>query len=610
MLIKELRDFDSLTKNMQDIITIIDNTCMRQYVSPSVENILGYSPSELVGESIFNNIHPEDVLHVKSTLEKAYHFLTSGVTTCRYKHKNGHYVWLEIRGNIILDKNNNREGAILNARDVSQQIEYENRLRNSEALYKLLTENSNDVVALINSDKQVVYVSPAVHKLLGYTPDELKSLLPFNIYHPEDAQSVIDELKQGKKESKYRVRLKHKSGHFIWVEIASHRLFNEDGVYLKSVINVRDVHDEVLAYQKVIENEKKLKEIQRVAKIGSWKYNFQTREIILSDEKLYMLELPYTRKKITIAEFINDFMAEDPKTFSRIINEAIQQKDPEPIRNFTYKIKTARGNFKYFLIDSVKKEENYLVGVTKDITDQRIYQDELMAKNIELKKINSELDQFVYRTSHNLRSPLVSALGLIHLLNITTDEEERNKYINIIKQRIIRLDESIKEINDYYKNARLEISIEKFSLKYLVSQIINEFSYSNHFNKIDFQVTGEVDEIVSDPFRVRNILHNIIGNAIKYQNPYEENKLVKINFKADDKNYIINVEDNGIGIHQDEIDKIFTMFYRANDNKEGLGLGLFIVKESLERINGTCFIESKLGSGTKFTVKFPKKIQG
>ena len=333
--IEELREFDSLTKNMQDIITIIDNTCVRQYVSPSVKNILGYLPSELIGETIFNNIHPEDVLHVKNTIENAFHYLSSGTNTCRYKHKDGHYIWLEIRGNIIFDKNNNREGAILNARDVTQQIEQENRLRKSESLYKLITENSSDVVGLVNSDKRIVFISPAIYKILGFSPDEIKSIPFRELYHPEDIILVKDQLKQGIKESKYRVRLKHKKGHFLWVEIASHRLFDHDGRYLKSVVNIRDVNDEVIANQKIIENEKKLKEIQKAAKIGSWKYNFTSQDIIFSDEKLYMLEISSENKRMRIEDFIKYYLAEDPANFIGKINEAIQLKDPQPIKNLT-----------------------------------------------------------------------------------------------------------------------------------------------------------------------------------------------------------------------------------------------------------------------------------
>ena len=214
----------------------------------------------------------------------------------------------------------------------------------------------------------------------------------------------------------------------------------------------------------------------------------------------------------------------------------------------------------------------------------------------------SEAEKFVTERSIQLRSPLISVLGLLRLMRITPDESEKIKYLDLIEQRILKLEGYIKEYDDLYKN-KFHENLERFSLKSMVNQIIGETSDSFH-KEIDFIITGKVDKIVSDPLQVKVILQKIIRNAIKYQKIKEENKMVKISLNEDEKAYFATVEDNGTGMFQEEVDDLVNMFYSDNDNKWS-NRGFHKVKESLKNINGTCSIESKFGSGTRFTIKFP-----
>jgi signal transduction histidine kinase len=225
-------------------------------------------------------------------------------------------------------------------------------------------------------------------------------------------------------------------------------------------------------------------------------------------------------------------------------------------------------------------------------------------RNAELRKLNSELDSFVYSTSHDLRAPLASVLGLINLSRL----EDRNKehYINLIEKSVKKLDRFINEIIDYSRNARLDVNATPINFKKIIDEIFEDLEYLEEKNHITTNV--EIIEGVplnSDETRIAIILRNLISNAIKYYNPANANPYLKIHVSSDENYGTILVMDNGIGIEPTRQKDIFKMFYRGSDKSSGSGLGLYIVKESVEKLGGRISVQSKIGEGSTFKVVLP-----
>lgn len=248
-----------------------------------------------------------------------------------------------------------------------------------------------------------------------------------------------------------------------------------------------------------------------------------------------------------------------------------------------------------FLIRSNKRAEDSLKKQAAFIAQQ----------NLELKKINAELDRFVYSASHDLRAPLVSIQGLSKIAMQEAQHETDRKYFKLINDRVIRLDDFIRDIIEYSRNSRTERALELFSLEPMIYEIIENLKYLEGADRIKFDLLCDVAEVYSDKSRLKVVLSNIIANAIKYHNLRREDPFIKISVKEENQKIHLSIADNGIGIPKEAEKKIFDMFYRASDRAGGSGLGLYIVKEMVEKLEGTILVESEVGEGTTFFVTIP-----
>ena len=248
--------------------------------------------------------------------------------------------------------------------------------------------------------------------------------------------------------------------------------------------------------------------------------------------------------------------------------------------------------------------------IIRDVTERKKFEDELLRYNAELKKANAEIDRFVYSASHDLRAPLKSILGLIcitgkEIESATPSQPEIMNRLDMMKKSTLKLDGFIDEILNYFKNARMAPESNEIDFEDLISETID----SNKFNgigKIGFNLAVKSDEkFKTDKNRLAIIMKNLIANAYDYSDSSKNDPFVQVEFTADRNKAIILVKDNGIGIAEAEKDKVFDMFYRSSSKSNGSGLGLYIVREAIEKLNGSYSIESELGTGTEIRIKIP-----
>lgn len=230
----------------------------------------------------------------------------------------------------------------------------------------------------------------------------------------------------------------------------------------------------------------------------------------------------------------------------------------------------------------------------------------LLESNKQLEKLNEELDRFVYSTSHDLRAPLLSVQGLLRLSNQALETNERKRYYEMMVARLSSLDSFIKEITDYSRNNRLEISREPIHLAAIANEIWDSLKYSADASDIEFKKEVPLPLMVTnDSKRVRVVLANLIANAIRYHDHRKENKYIRLHHQLTATSFILHVEDNGQGIAPELHTKIFDMFFRGNESSQGSGLGLYIVKETLAKLSGTIQLTSVPRQGSTFSIKVP-----
>lgn len=221
---------------------------------------------------------------------------------------------------------------------------------------------------------------------------------------------------------------------------------------------------------------------------------------------------------------------------------------------------------------------------------------------------NQHLDQVIYKTTHDLKAPLMSALGLIKIAE-SASVEEKDQYISLIKKSLLKLDLYIEEMNNFFRNGKLKIQRERIDLSKLLQE--EQENLENLSQRSSIQVHLHLDnrmEWYSDFLRVRTIITNIFSNAIKYQDLQKQNPFIKIIANVTDDFCNICIEDNGIGIEIESQQKIFDLFFRATDQSQGTGLGLFIVKDTIARLQGSIEVKSTIGKGTKFFIRIPNQL--
>jgi signal transduction histidine kinase len=290
------------------------------------------------------------------------------------------------------------------------------------------------------------------------------------------------------------------------------------------------------------------------------------------------------------------------------IEEAIQKKrlvqiEDRFVSSDNREVVFLRNILPYF--NEFSKLENIIV-IGIDITELKDAQEVMAKNNIELKKINSEVDNFVYSISHDLRSPLLSIKGIISLIIHSQGLDQSTiQLLEMADKSVTRLDGTIQEILEYSRNSRLNIALESFDVQEMTRTIFDDLKFSNK-EPFDFDMIFETNSVVySDKARVNILLKNIIGNSVKYK---RDGVPSQIHFKMWRNNGKItfSIKDNGEGISEENKDKIFNMFFRGTTASVGTGLGLYICKEIVAKLEGAISVDSQLGVGTTMTVVLPE----
>ena len=327
--------------------------------------------------------------------------------------------------------------------------------------------------------------------------------------------------------------------------------------------------------------------------VGIFKFSMHDYSIIMMNDKAIRLTGidSYEDKKSKFHEIF-----ENADDFLYVSKHLLSHKKLE---DWEFKLKNAdrwvRVSCRYF------RSRNFAEGILVDTTH-------LKKANLEVERLRNELDQFLYHASHELRSPLLSMLGLINLMDIERELQAPLNFNGLLKDKIIQLDDLLKNISSIAHNNKTPFSIEEVNWEVVIASILQELK-SNNSEKIQFLHAVDQQAVFkSDVSRIRTIIRNLISNSLKYFNPMSNDSWVNISILVNESHAEITISDNGIGIDQEYINNIFRMFYRATEYPKGPGLGLYIVKSMTEKLGGSVTVESNVGKGSMFRIKIPNSI--
>ncbi len=261
-----------------------------------------------------------------------------------------------------------------------------------------------------------------------------------------------------------------------------------------------------------------------------------------------------------------------------------------------------------YFADKLKKQKKELIRVNDEINRINENLESLVSQRTKLlEESNKELDTFLYRASHDLRSPVCSIIGLCNIaLSMSNGESkelvERVVFTTSTMDRLLKKLSIISEINQ-------PTNLSSITLLDLVENVRESFSKTIDENKIEFKIDCPADLVFySYPNLIETILSNLIENACVYSVMRNANDAkVELNASIKDNEVLISVYDNGLGVDDSISHKLFDMFFKGNENSKGHGLGLYIVQKSVQALGGRIDVESVSGAYARFVVRLPMK---
>jgi PAS domain S-box-containing protein len=479
--------------------------------------------------------------------------------------------------------------------------------------FKLISENVSDIVCLHEPhEARYLYVSPSCKDVTGYVPLEMEGRSPYDFFHPDMIKALEEDHRRREAGEmpadaptgpppKMIYLFKTKDRGFRWMESHSRPIFDRHGNVILILSTSRDVHERIEA-----ESEKE-RFFNYYKTLGN---NIPNGAVFMIDRNYnYIIAEGEEFGKLgRTSEYYLGKNAKDlysPERFARLSHYLEKLFSGE---NVAFDWEYNDQDYVFLGRPCIEKDGSIPVAIllTQNVTDSKHQGAKLKRTLAELEAKNFELDSFVYRTSHDLRSPLASILGLIELMLKDKDPNNMIDCTLRIRNSVQRLDATISSILDYSRNGNLEVQETEVDVQQLWKQSVESHRNMPQADGIDFQFEGDFGiPLKIDAFRLSVIFNNLISNAIKYCDRRKEQRFVNLVIRHSVNGAQLNVSDNGLGIPKEHRSRVFNMFYRASDLSQGAGLGLYIVKQAVDKLGGVIFLDSEESLGTTFSITIP-----
>ncbi|WNM18875.1 PAS domain S-box protein [Flavobacterium capsici] len=609
---EQLQTLSSIAEININPVSILDKDGIIEWVNISFLELNEFSLDEAIGKKSFTLLSgletdPKTVNYIEEQIK---HGLPLHCEIVNYTKSKKKY-WARIQGQAIHDQYGNVIKYFIIQEDISFEIEYNQQLIESENRLNSLITNLHSGILFEGINRKILLVNPEFCSLFGIEADP-------NLLKELDAESVNIAIKDFfKKPQEFLLR-------------SQEIIKNKENVY-GEVIELNDGRIVELNYTVILNGEKIDGYLWSYEDIT---FKMKYREGLIAEKEKYsnivanmnmgLLEVDNNDTiQLVNQSFINmsGFAYEEligkkstelylNENGDLLFNEKVIDRAINATSSYEIVVSNKAGEKKYWLVSStpsynVNGEIIGSIGIHLDISEQKkleLHKEKLLNK---LEIQNKQLNEYAHMVSHDLKAPLRSIHALITWIkedNDTKFNEDTLEYFKLIEDKVEKMDNLIQGILTYSKLDSTNQINEDINLNEVIENIIDIIHLPSNIRII---IENKLPILRTDSFKIQQLFQNIISNAVSYND--KEKGLVKISFSETENSYVFSIDDNGPGIEEKYHAKIFDLFQSYSNDEKASGIGLSIVKRIVNSFNGKVWITSKMGEGTTFFIKLPKK---
>jgi len=605
-----------------DAVFSIDAVGIVTFVSAGARTNLGREVEQIVGRHIFEFMDEEAQALMTEQLKMS---RSGGLGSyeSRFLDAAGLPIWVQVVAMPVYDPDGGYAGSVAMVKNLRSQHVEDQARRIRETKYGLSFEHGPAGMAEIARDGYFVQVNPTLCEILGYTAQQLYALTPADICHPDDAEETRRDIsklsvmaapalssrtfQQFSAERRYI----HATGRLVWCSLSASAVFDEVGHLAFIFAHFVDITDRKETERSLVSSEQRWKSIFDLAPVGLAELSTDGRFIRVNPAVCDILG--YSAEEL-ISMTTADISHPDDVEMVRLVVNELAQSNVEELK-FTRRFIHAHGQvvwcaMRLVRIHGTDGADDYVLAGYLDITDRNEFERQLAHMAAQAKEASQLKSNFLANMSHEIRTPMNGIIGMTELLLDTDLDDKQRDFAQTVRASGAALITVINDILDYSKIEAGKVDIEEieFSVETVVHDVLHLLTHQAETKglKLAGSVGDSIPAVVrGDPFRVRQVLVNLVGNAVKFTQTGEISVRVT-EFESSGADVVLRFEvtDTGDGIDPDKLQLIFHPFVQADMSTSrkygGSGLGLSISGQLVGLMGGDCGVSSQCGKGSTF----------
>jgi PAS domain S-box-containing protein len=579
--------------------------------------MLGYSEQELLGTAWAKLTHPDDLDLSMRMMDE----LLRDPSACpeadkRYIHRSGNVVWARIKVSAVGGASGKSTYHVLHVEDITDRKKAEEKLHESEDRFRVMADSCPTMIWVTGAEGEAQFINRQYREFCGTTIEQVEGQKWELLVHPDDAPEYMGAFRRAlEAHAPFRAEARVRRADGEWRLMGSYATprLSPDGVFLGHVGLSADITERKQAEQALRSSEEKFRQLAENIRQVFWMMPPAANEILYVSpvyeqvwgrtcESLYQNPMSW-------AEAIHP----DDRERAHLLFSKQIQGDPV---DSEYRICTPQGKEKWIRDRAfpVRDPDGQLIrvaGIAEEITEQKRHEEELIQAREAADAANRAKSRFLANMSHEIRTPMNGVLGMLQLLDVTELTSEQREFTAVAQSSGRALLELIDGILDLSKIEAQKITLEKltFNLHHTIAEVAEPLRIQANAKGLRFhsRLSSETPKfLLGDVHRLRQVLTNLVGNAIKFTERGEVTLYTALESQSDGMATVrFAVADTGIGIRPEQVAMLFSPFVQADASTTrrygGTGLGLAICKQLVEMMGGTIGLDTQEGRGSTFS---------